>query len=66
MEACCELLQLKHHFILVAPVPVFAGFDGLNDGVLHRLIVLRRVFADGGVAATYMPARPGEQDHPFT
>src|SRR4029077_236689 len=52
----CASSFFKHHFIDVAPIPVFARLDGLHDGMLRRVKMLGGVFVLRGIAAAHMAA----------
>jgi len=51
-------------FVYVAPVPFFAGLEGLDDGVAGGVEVFCGVLVFGGVAAAYVAAgaAPAEVD----
>jgi hypothetical protein len=49
-------LQVYFHFVYVAPGPIFAGLEGLHDGVLGLLEMLGGVLVLGGIAAAYVTA----------
>jgi hypothetical protein len=34
---CAVMLVLKHHFVNVAPAPIFAWLKGLDNGMLGRV-----------------------------
>jgi hypothetical protein len=53
-------LGFEHDFVGVAPHPVLAGFDGLDDGVFGFVEVFGGVLVFGGVAATYVAAFAAE------
>jgi len=44
------------YFIDVTPSPILARFDGLNDGMLRGVKMLRGVLILGRVAAAYVAA----------
>jgi hypothetical protein len=46
----------EHDFVEVAPHPVFAGLDRLDNRVLGVVKVFGGVFIFGGVAAANVPA----------
>jgi hypothetical protein len=48
--------SVDEDFIHIAPEPVLAGFEGLDDWVLGFLEVLSGVFAGGGIAAADVAA----------
>jgi hypothetical protein len=51
-----KLRLLKHHLVDVAPAPVFSRLEGLDNRVVGRVEMLRRVLVLRGVAASDMPA----------
>ena len=49
--------ELFHqHFVHITPEPIFAGLERFYDGMFRAVVMLRRVFILGGVAASDMPA----------
>lgn len=55
----------EHHFVNVAPAPIFAALERLNDWMLARVKMLGGVFVFRRIAAAYMPAREAKpQMHP--
>src|SRR5207253_8983822 len=51
-----KLRLLKHHLVDVAPAPVFSRLEGLDNRVVGRVEMLRRVLVLRGVATSDMPA----------
>ncbi len=49
------LRRLEHDLIDVAPAPVFARLEGLDDRVIGRMEVFGRVLVLRGVATANMP-----------
>jgi len=49
------LRRLEHDLIDVAPAPVFAWLEGLDDWVFGRMEVFGRVLVLRGVATANMP-----------
>jgi hypothetical protein len=49
------LRRLEHDLIDVAPAPVFAWLEGLDDRVIARMEVFGRVLVLRGVATADMP-----------
>jgi hypothetical protein len=54
------LLGLEHQLVDVAPEPIFARFDGLDDGVLRRAEMLGGVLVLGTIAASDVAAEATE------
>src|SRR4051795_886313 len=55
-EATLSSPRLHHHLVDVAPEPVLARLDGLDDGVAGGMEVLRRVLVLRGIAAADLAA----------
>src|SRR4051812_44099240 len=49
--------RIKEHLIDIAPAPILARLERLDDGMVRRAIVLGRVFVLRAVTTTDMPAR---------
>jgi len=49
------LRRLEHDLIDVAPAPVFAWLEGLDDRVIGRMEVFGRVLVFRGVATANVP-----------
>ena len=54
--------EVKFDLVDVAPSPVFARFDGSDDGMSHGAKMLRRVFVLRRIAATDVTADHAEPE----
>jgi hypothetical protein len=50
----------EHYFVNVAPAPIFAGLERLNNRVFRPVKMLRRVLVLRRIAAAHMPAREAQ------
>jgi len=67
-EMRSKQLQLRFELYLIhkAPHPVFAGLDGLHDGMLGRVEMFRRMLVLGRIATPNMAALAAKpQVHPI-
>lgn len=48
--------RLKHYLVNIAPAPIFAWLEGLNDRVIGCVEMLRRMLVLRGVTAANVPA----------
>jgi hypothetical protein len=48
--------SVEFHVVDVAPLPIFAGLEGLHDGVVGRMIMFGGVLVLGTVAAAHVAA----------
>jgi len=56
---------LDEYFVHVAPDPIFAGLDGLHQGVMGSVKMLGGVLVPGGIATAHVSAfETGAQVHP--
>jgi hypothetical protein len=61
----CYVFALEHNLVDVAPAPVFARLEGLNDRVIRCVKMLRRMLVFGRIAAADVPANEAyAQMHP--
>jgi hypothetical protein len=60
LATAAKKLGFEHDFVGVAPHPVFARLDGLNDGVFGFVEVFGGVLVLGGVAAADVAAFAAE------